>query len=117
MLRYSWIRLTRCFVNEAKNAFNRYNKVNYYNKPINITSVPIDDNFQLVLMSPFENSGAALAYLDKTGKIAATEIVPWLPAAKFSFIVITEENLEMLKGSKDIPHYKEFLAQAFPGKF
>ena len=105
------------FVNEAKNAFNRYNKVNYYNKPIDIKSVAIDDNYQLVLMSPFENSAAALGYLDKTGKIAATEIVPWLPAAKFSFIVITEENLELLKGSKDIPHYKEFLAQAFPGKF
>src|SRR4030095_5103151 len=105
------------FVNEAKKAFNRYNKVNYYNKTINVSSVPIDDNYQLVLMDNFENAAAAMAYLDKTGKIAATEIVPWLPAAKFSFMVITAENLELLKTSKDIPHYKQFLSQAFPGKF
>ncbi len=105
------------FVTEAKNAFNRYNKVNFYQKTINVSSVSIDDDHQIVLMDNFATAAEAMAYLDKTGKIAATEIVPWLPAAKFSFMVITAENLELLKTSKDIPHYKQFLNQAFPGKF
>jgi hypothetical protein len=105
------------FVNEAKNAFNRYNKANFYNKQIDIASEIIDDSYRVIFMSGFENLEASMAYVDKVKKIAATDIVPWLPAAKYSFGVLTAANLELLKANKDIPAYKKFLAEAFPGKF
>lgn len=105
------------FVNEAKNAFNRYNKANFYNKQIDIASEIIDDSYRVIFMSGFENLEATMTYVDKVKKIAATEIVPWLPVAKYSFGVVTAANLELLKANKDIPAYKKFLAEAFPGKF
>lgn len=105
------------FVNEAKNAFNRYNKANFYNKQIDIASEIIDDNFRVIFMSGFENLDATMTYLEKVKKIAAAEIVPWLPVAKYSFGVITPANLDILKSTKDIPAYRKFLADAFPGKF
>lgn len=105
------------FVNEAKNAFNRYNKQNYYNKTIDITSEVIDDNVKLVLMNNFENAEAALAYMEKVRKIAATEIVPWLPAGNYKFSIISAKNLEILKANKDLTEYQKFLLTAFPGKF
>ncbi|MFM9909270.1 MAG: tetratricopeptide repeat protein, partial [Chitinophagaceae bacterium] len=105
------------FINEAKNAFNRYNKQYYYNKPIETTSEVINDTIRLVLMNTFENTEAAFAYIEKTSKVAAAEIIPWLPVTKYAFAVISSTNLELLKNSKDIQEYRRFLQQSFPGKF
>lgn len=105
------------FINEAKNAFNRYNKQYFYNKPIETTSEIISDTIRLVLMSNFENVPAAFAYIEKVQKVTATEIIPWLPVAKYSFGIISTANLELLKNSKDIQEYRKFLQQSFPGKF
>jgi tetratricopeptide (TPR) repeat protein len=105
------------YVNEAKNAFNRYNKEKYYNKQIDITPLALTDDIRFILFSQFDSAAAALEYLDKARKLAASEIIPWMPAAKYSFIIITETNLETLKNSKDVPAYKKFIAQHFPGLF
>jgi len=105
------------YVNETKNAFNRYNQENFYNKTFDISIVPLNDTAKLVVISGFENSDAALAYLDKAKKTAPREVVPWLPVAKYSIIIISTENLEALKINKDIPAYKRFLNASYPGKF
>lgn len=105
------------FVTETKNAFNRYNKQNFYNKQIDISSEIVDEDNRIVLMAGFENAEAALAYVEKIKKIASTEIIPWLPVEKYSFGVISGPNLEILKSSKDIAEYRKFLAGYFPGKF
>ena len=105
------------FVTEAKNAFNRYNKQYFYNKPIDISSEVINDSLRIILMKSFENADAALAYLEKVRKIAATEIVPWLPAGKYSFAIITGPNLEVFKNNADPEEYRKFLRNAYPGKF
>ena len=41
-------------------------------------------------MSGFENAGVALGYMQDVQKVAAKQIVPWLPAGKYSFIIIAE---------------------------
>ncbi|MBC7826914.1 MAG: hypothetical protein H7122_04150 [Chitinophagaceae bacterium] len=105
------------YVSESRNAFNRYNKEKYYNKPIDITNQSLNDTTKLVVMTNFENAPVALDYLEKIRKIAAREIVPWLPAGKYYFILISTPNLEILKNAKEIGEYKKFLLQAFPGKF
>ena len=105
------------YVTETRNAFNRYNREKYYNKVIEISNVPLDDNIKLVVMNNFENANAAIEYVEKARKLAATEIVPWLPAGKYSFYIISAQNLEILKTTKDLNVYKTELNIAFPGKF
>jgi tetratricopeptide (TPR) repeat protein len=105
------------YVSESRNAFNRYNKEKFYNKPIEINNVVLNDSTRLVVMSSFENATAALEYLEKTKKVAAREIVPWLPANKYDFIVISPANLEVLITTKNMGDYRKFLLQSFPGKF
>jgi tetratricopeptide (TPR) repeat protein len=105
------------YIGEARNAFNRYNKQTYYNKPIEVVNQPLNDTTTLVLMSPFENAAAALDYMEKTRKIASTEIVPWMPAGKLNFVVISGANLELLKSTNDLPEYRRFIRLAYPGKF
>ncbi len=105
------------YVTETKNAFTRYNLENYYNITFDINTVVLNDTLKIVLINGFENSGAALEYFDKAKKLAPREIVPWLPVGKYSFLIITEANLEVLKMNKDIPAYKRFLDASYPGKF
>ena len=101
---------------ETLNAFNRFNKTKFYNKPININNEVLNDSVKLVVMNSFENAAAALDYMDKARKAAPNEI-PWLPAAKYSFMIITAPNMELLKETKDVDAYKKWLAESFPGRF
>lgn len=105
------------YVTETRNAFNRYNREKYYNKTIEINNVPLDDNIKLVVMNNFENANAAIEYVEKARKVAGSEIVPWLPAGKYTFYIISPQNLEVLKSTKDMQLYKQALGAAFPGKF
>ena len=105
------------FVNEAKNAFARYNKDTYYNKQMQAELIEIDSANRLLLISPFKNSTEALAYVDQTRPKTANEIIPWLKGGKYSYSIITDKNLEILKNSKDIDKYRQFLEKNVPGKF
>jgi outer membrane protein assembly factor BamD (BamD/ComL family) len=105
------------FGNETKNAFARYSSEKYYNKTFEISSVPLDADNKLVLIKPFENAQAAIDYIKDAKPKAATEIIPWLKADKYSFSIISDQNLEVLKANPDLTAYKLFLEQNLPGKF
>jgi hypothetical protein len=105
------------FVNEAKNAFDGYNRDTYYNKPMNAELIEIDSDNRLLLISPFKNAQEAIDYVERTRPVTATQIVPWLKGGKYSYSIITERNLDVLKNSKDLDKYKQFLDKNFPGKF
>jgi hypothetical protein len=105
------------YVSETKNAFNRYNQENFYNKTFDISITQLNDSMRMVLINGFANSDEALDYMDQAKKHAAREIVPWLPVAKYSFLIFTNDNLELLKNNKDIPGYRKFLNASYPGKF
>ena len=104
------------YVGEARNAFDRYNKENFYATPITIVNDALDADRKLLLFSPFTDADAALDYYAKIKQSAPREI-SWLPAAKYSFIIITSDNLEILKTNKDISGYKKLLNSRYPGKF
>jgi tetratricopeptide (TPR) repeat protein len=104
------------YVGESKNAFDRYNGENFYNTPISINKDAIDNDIKLLLFKPFADAAAAIQYADKIKRAAASE-VSWLPANKYSFIIITEVNLQLLKTNKDIAGYKKLLNTQYPGKF
>ncbi|HEX7846345.1 MAG TPA: hypothetical protein VF476_11145, partial [Chitinophagaceae bacterium] len=105
------------FVNEAKNAFARYNRDTYFNKQMTAELTELDAENRLVLISPFKNAQEAIDYINKAKPKTATEIIPWLKGGKYSYSVITSSNLDVLKGSKDLEAYNQFINQHLPGKF
>lgn len=110
-------KVDQVYVTETKNAFDRYNRETYYNKQMDINNVSLNDTLKLVVISGFDNATAAMDYLEKARKSAPREIVPWLPAGKYSFLIVTDQNLEILKVNKDVPAYLKFLSGNFPGHF
>jgi len=101
------------YVTETRNAFNRYNRENYYNKTFDIVNVALNDSIKLVVINSFDSAGSAMEYMQKAQKMAPREIIPWLPATKYSFIIISDQNLGILQENKDIIGYKKFLSNYF----
>ena len=109
-------KVDQMYVNETKNALTRYNKENYYGQPIVINKDVLDADRNLLVISSFANAEAALQYYDKIKKDAKNEI-SWLPAAKYSFLIITDQNLQLLKINKEITGYKSLLNTQYPNRF
>jgi len=105
------------FVTEAGNAFNRYNMTNYYALRLKMSSVKLDDRYNIVLVGPFKDAVAALDYIDKVRPIAGSRIVPWLTADKYTFSMISDANLSLLKETKDLDGYKQLLQKVLPAHF
>jgi TolA-binding protein len=96
------------YVSESRNAFNRYNQQNFYNQTIDISNQTLNDSVRLVVMSGFSSAATAMQYLQKTEPVAKTQIVPWLPGGKLTFLLISNDNLEVLKKNQDMQEYLEF---------
>jgi hypothetical protein len=79
--------------------------------------IEIDADNRLLLMSPFKNAVEAITYVDQTRPKTASEILPWLKGGKYTYSIITEKNLEILKNSKDLDKYRQFMDKNLPGKF
>jgi hypothetical protein len=107
----------RMYVNEVKNAFDKYNLEKFYSQIIRINIQPLDEKYSLMLLGPFKDAGAAVDYTDRTKPQAPARILPWLDAAKYSFLIINNANLELLKQNKDLPAYKKLITETLPGKF
>ena len=104
------------YVAEAKNAFVRFNKESMSTINVSISRDTIDATRSLLLFQTFGNAAEALKYFDKIKKAASSE-VSWLQPAKYSFIIISNDNLMLLKTNKDISSYKQLLNTNFGNKF
>jgi tetratricopeptide (TPR) repeat protein len=105
------------YVNEAKNAFNRYNQITFYNQKFNLMPVKLDDRYNLVLIGPFADADEAVKYVDKTKPATTARILPWLTPDKYSYAIISKSNLDVLLYTKDVDSYKKLLEKVLPGKF
>jgi outer membrane protein assembly factor BamD (BamD/ComL family) len=105
------------FGNEARNAFARYNREKYYNRTLELSVIPLNDDVKLLVIGRFENVQGALDYVQKAKPISATEIMPWLKGDKYSFSLISESNLQLLQENGDLPGYQAFLDKNLPVKF
>jgi hypothetical protein len=105
------------FMNEAKNAFFRYNRETYYNKQFTTELSEYDTENKLLLIAPFKNSREAIDYITKAKPLTPTEIIPWLKGGKYEFTIISESNLGVIKTNKSLGDYKIFISNKFPGKF
>jgi hypothetical protein len=104
------------YVGEARNAFNRYNREKFPGQQIEILRDAIDKDRSILVFSKFPDANTAITYFDRLKKNAATE-VSWLPAAKYSFLIISDANLQVLKANKDLAGYIKLLNSKYPGKF
>ncbi|HEY6901850.1 MAG TPA: tetratricopeptide repeat protein, partial [Puia sp.] len=105
------------YVNEARNAFSRFNTEEYFSQQLTTDNAALSDTLKLVVIGNFGNAGDALDYLQKAKALAPRQIVPWLPANKYSFLIISAPNYDLLLNNKDLPAYRKFLSAAYPGKF
>ena len=104
------------FVNEAKNAMDRYNAENFWAQKITVTKQPFDSGQSVLIFSTFTNDKAALQYLYKLKKAAPNEI-SWLPPNKYSFFIISDDNLKRLTIKRDIATYKKLLNGVYQNRF
>ena len=104
------------YISEARNAFNRYNRENFSAQTIDIIKDPFDKDKNFLIFSKFADASAAIIYADRLKKNAPSE-VSWLPANKYSFLIISDANLQVLKANKDLPGYLKLLNTKYPGKF
>ncbi len=105
------------FCNEAKNAFARFNRETFYNKQMTADLFEINPENRVLLMSPFKDAQDAITYIESVKPRTPADILPWLKGGKYSFIIITDTNYDLLKVYKDLDLYKAFLDQHLPGKF
>ena len=104
------------YVSEARNAFNRYNRDKFAGQEITIVKDVIDKDKNILVFSKFLDANAAINYFDRIKKNAASE-VSWLPANKYSFLMISDANLQVLKANRDFQGYIKLLNSKYPGKF
>lgn len=102
------------YINESRNALGRFATDNFRGAGITVVKDTLDKEKALLVFSPFANAEQALPFLVKVQK-AAPEEISWLPASKYSFLMIDEENLQRMKNTKDIAGYKNLLNRQYPG--
>ncbi|MBI2730512.1 MAG: hypothetical protein HYX40_07155 [Sphingobacteriales bacterium] len=104
------------YVNESRNAFKRYNSSYHNSEDIQISGIKVDDTTSINIFSQFADALKATDYALEL-RDHTKQIVPWLKGGKYSYIIITPENLELLKTRKNTAEYRRFLEQYLPGKF
>jgi tetratricopeptide (TPR) repeat protein len=104
------------YVNEARNALNRYNRERFAAKNLGAVNDVLDNDRKLIIVSLFNGLPEAREYADKARSAAGGEIFPWMPRDKYVFFVISASNLELLKTRKDINEYLDLSGKNFPVK-
>lgn len=104
------------YVNESKNAFTRFAADNYRQNKLTVTKDTLDANRSYLLFESFINAEEALQFFTKIKKAAPDE-VSWLPANKYTFYIIDNDNLKRLLSTKDVTGYKNLLEKIYPGTF
>lgn len=97
------------YANEAKNAFDRYNQAVHYQENIGIDTVNLQPGINILKLGPFKSIIEALDYQQDIRKNAPKQIVPWLSADKYRFMVISLDNLDVLRSKKNLMEYANFI--------
>lgn len=105
------------FVSEAKNAWNRFNQERYYNQKLPISIIRVNESEQILIMGPFANAAEASTYTDRNRPLASSRVIPWLETSKFSFAIISRDNLDLLLKKGETTTYWQMLRNLFPDKY
>ena len=104
------------YVAEVKNAFHGYNQENFYSQSLTEDNSSLSDSVKLLVISGFATDADAITY-QQNARAQAHQIVSWLPADKYTILIISATNLSVLMNNKDMAAYRKFLSAAYPGKF
>ncbi|MBX2887306.1 MAG: tetratricopeptide repeat protein [Ferruginibacter sp.] len=104
------------YQNEARNAFLRYNREVFFAKGYTITREGLDGDNGILITGVFTDAGDALNYFEKLKKAAPREI-SWLPANKYYFLIISEDNLTLLRDNKNLTGYRKLLNSFYENRF
>jgi outer membrane protein assembly factor BamD (BamD/ComL family) len=104
------------YISESKTAITRYNAGTHSGETIAVNIFEGGKDANWLDIGPYADVTAILSYMEEL-KQNAKQIVPWLPANKYNFVVISVRNLEILKSRKNIEEYKTFIRQHIKDKF
>ena len=105
------------WMNETKNAFNIYNRGKYFNRQFDLRITDINTEYKGLQIGSFENAQAALDYMLAAKAVSTSQIIPWLKSDRYSFTIISDENLELLKSNKEVNTYRQFIEKNLPENF
>jgi tetratricopeptide (TPR) repeat protein len=103
------------YINEARNAYIKYNNSNNFSL-VNVEKDTINAQLNSLVFRSFESASDAFNYFEKIKKASSTQL-SWLQSSKYSFIIVDDLNLQLLKKNKDIRGYRNLLNVQYPGKF
>ncbi|MBX9781928.1 MAG: hypothetical protein K2X48_01410 [Chitinophagaceae bacterium] len=105
------------YISESKIAFQRYNNSAHNNESLQINiHEGKPEELSWIDLGPYPNITSILGYFNEL-KANARQVVPWLPADKYQFIVISQSNLEILKTRQNLEEYRLFIRQYVKDKF
>lgn len=107
------------YVNEVNYALSNAPQTQYAGGSVTTERIKLTPQLSLiVLRSPaFNEATAAIQYITYLQPLAAKQILSWLDVRKYRFLIISEENLNLLKQTPEIERYEQDLKKAIPGKF
>lgn len=97
------------YSSEAKNAFNRYNQDLHYNQDIPLDTLLLQPGVNIIRLGPFQNIIDAIAYQFEVERESGKDIIPWLAKDKYRFVVISPDNLAVLRQKKNLAEYITFI--------
>ena len=104
------------FIKETISSISKYNKEKLTNQQLIVSSLKLNEQYNLILIGTLSNAPNGLSYIDDI-KPQTIKILPWLPTFKYTYSLIGISNLEVLKANNNMDTYKAFLKKTFPGKF
>ncbi|HET9057634.1 MAG TPA: hypothetical protein VFN30_12385 [Chitinophagaceae bacterium] len=110
------VNVDQIFVSESRNAFKRYNSFYHNNEVIDLSGFRLNDSTAVNVFSQFPDVLKATDYAMEL-KEKTSQIVPWLKGGKYYYLVISPENLSLLKERKDAEEYHRFLNLNMSDKF
>jgi hypothetical protein len=104
------------FINETKKTLDSFNITHPSTSNIATKILKLNQQYTLMLLGPLDNASLSIYYNEYIQPKMNT-ILPWMPASKFTFSIISINNLEILKANNNMEKYKSFLKSIFPNKF
>lgn len=108
--------IDQVYRNEAKIAFQRYNNTSRGGQDISLKPYEPKNEPAWLEIGPFASLGSSMGYYDEISP-NMSKIIPWLASSKFQLLIISENNLEILKTRKDLSEYLLFIRQYVKDKF
>jgi Tfp pilus assembly protein PilF len=108
-------KVDKVFFKEIVRDFTVFNRTNYANDSINILPTAINEKYTMVLIGIFGNAAKAVDYID-AAKPQTLKILPWLPLFKYSYSIISNNNLDIIKYNQSVEKYISFIKKIFPKK-